>query len=98
MILDFNKLVKGSSLLLPAHPSSKTFGSLRGRRTGWGKGNIFFGGAFCEAKNEIRRRKSEGRNPERGGKRKLYNLAAGLGILRLRLRITFLYFLYEKIT
>jgi len=42
--------------------------------------------------------RSEGRNPERGEKRKLYNLAAGPGILRLRLRITFLYFLYEKIT
>ena len=27
-------------------------------RVGWGKGNIFFGGAFCEAKNEIRRRRN----------------------------------------
>ena len=84
--------------------------SLRAHGWAWDKGNIL-GGAFREAKYEIWWRnpssrtlcvhygaRSEGRNPERGEKRKLYNLAAGLGILRLRLRITFLYFLYEKIT
>ena len=41
--------VLGSSLSLPAHGK------------GWGKGNTFSCGAFCEAKYEIRRRrKSEG--------------------------------------
>jgi len=58
MIPDFNKLVNGSSLSLPAHPSSRTFGSLRGRRTGWSKGNTFSCGAFRKAKYEIRRRRN----------------------------------------
>ena len=65
------------------------------------EGNTFSCGAFCDlpakalasagAKNEIRRRKSEGPRttascvrdklrPERGGKHKLYKLAAGPGV------------------
>src|SRR3989344_8423476 len=45
----------GSSLSLPAH----------GR--GWGKGNIFSYGAFCEAKNEVRRRRNPRSNPAFAG-------------------------------
>ena len=47
--LAFSQTKLGSSLSLPAHGK------------GWGKGNTFSCGAFCEAKYEIRRRrKSEG--------------------------------------
>lgn len=47
MITDFNELVNGSFLSLPAH--------------GWvgAKGNTFYRGTFCETKNKIQRRKSE---------------------------------------
>ena len=31
-------------------------------REGWSKGNIFFSGAFCKAKYEIRRRRKRGLN------------------------------------
>ena len=50
MILDFNELVNGSSLSLPAH------GRVGARAT-------VIGGAFREAKYEIRRRRNPSSSP-----------------------------------
>jgi len=53
-------LILKNSLLIFVRKHKREFLVVARAREGWGKGNIFFGGAFRKAKYEIRRRKSEG--------------------------------------
>lgn len=64
LVVRLRFVVHGSSLPLPARPSNTA--KLTTGQAG-GKGNTFSCGVFRGAKNEIRRRKSE------GGKREPYN-------------------------